>query len=80
MAPDCIHCGEPVTEQDRRFTYANGPVVHAECDLRAIAGSVGHQLGRCSCFGGDEEDPPGMTKREAARAAAALFVHMQTGD
>ena len=38
-----------------------------------VVGSVGHQLGRCSCFGGDEDDPPGMTVREAALAAVDLY-------
>ncbi len=42
---------------------------HVECNFRAIAGSVGHQKRRCSCFGGEEDDPPGLSKREAARAA-----------
>jgi hypothetical protein len=46
---------------------------HDECRVRAIAGSVGHQAHRCSCFGGQEGDPFGATKREAARAAAELF-------
>jgi hypothetical protein len=32
-------------------------------------GSVGHQKGTCSCHGGTEEDPPEMTKRQAAVAA-----------
>lgn len=46
---------------------------HLECQLRNIFGSVGHIEGRCSCAGGDEEDPPGLSRREAARAAVAAF-------
>lgn len=47
---------------------------HQECTIRSIIGSVGHQEKRCSCFGGTEEDPEGMTKREAAKAAYDLFT------
>jgi hypothetical protein len=36
-------------------------------------GSVGHQTCRCACFGGTEEDPPGMTKRMAALSAFKLW-------
>jgi hypothetical protein len=33
-----------------------------------------HQLRRCSCFGGsDEEDPPEMTWRQAAKVAVTLW-------
>jgi hypothetical protein len=47
---------------------------HRECFLRGVFGSVGHQRHRCSCYGGDEEDPPEMTVREAAFAACKLFL------
>ena len=46
--------------------------VHWECAARMVVGSVGHQMGRCSCNGGDAGDPEGMTKRQAAQAALAL--------
>lgn len=49
---------------------------HHECFLRGVLGSVGHQQKKCSCYGGTEEDPLKMTRREAARAAVALH---QTG-
>lgn len=44
---------------------------HFECGFRMIAGSVAHIQRRCSCFGGHDWhlDPPGMTRRQAARAA-----------
>jgi hypothetical protein len=69
--PACLWCGEPVApaEQD---PHRVGQPIHYECGLRCALGSVGHQRRRCSCYGGDEEDPPGMTRREAARAAAKL--------
>lgn len=48
---------------------------HLECHLRTIVGSVGHQRGLCSCFQRENplEDPPGLSLREAASAAAELF-------
>lgn len=45
---------------------------HRECHVRQIVGSIGHQLGFCSCAGGTFEDPPELSKRDAARAAAKL--------
>ena len=46
---------------------------HAECHIRQIAGPLAHQKGLCPCFGGkgDDEDK-GLTRREAARRAAAF--------
>jgi ribosomal protein L37E len=69
----CILCDERIAEGDMGSVYAGGTVAHYECTLRSIAGSVGHQLGRCSCYGGTEEDPPGLTHRLAAKAAARIF-------
>lgn len=46
---------------------------HLPCHLRSVLGSVGHIEGRCSCVGGDEEDPPGLSRREAAIAAVAAW-------
>ena len=76
----CFSCKELVAEGDSGVmmplveagsaTYAPQ---HRECFLRRIVGSVGHQQGTCSCYGGQEEDPPEMTKREAALAATKLF-------
>jgi hypothetical protein len=50
-----------------------GVAQHLECQLRSVLGSVGHIEGRCSCVGGDFEDPPGLTPREAAIAAVAAW-------
>jgi hypothetical protein len=53
---------------------------HAECFLRTVLGGVNHHKGLCTCCGGDEEpDPSGMTKREAARAAADAFNEKRHG-
>jgi len=72
----CADCDEAVAEGDSGFVIPHLEATsscerahHRECFLRHIFGSVGHQQGKCYCFGGTEEDPPGMTKREAARAA-----------
>lgn len=47
---------------------------HVCCFLRSTIGSLGHLQKKCSCFGGNEEDPPEMTKREAAVAATRYFA------
>jgi hypothetical protein len=55
--------------------YANGPLAHLNCFMRQTIGSVAHQLKQCRCYvpGSTEEDPPGMTKRQAADAAVAVY-------
>lgn len=53
---------------------------HLECWVRAGVGSVGHLRGRCSCYGGTEEDPDGLTLREAARAAVLVLLGVQLTD
>jgi len=54
-------------------------LVHRECRIRMIAGGANHQLRRCTCFGGsDPNDPPGLTTREAAAVAAAMFDQRHT--
>jgi hypothetical protein len=74
-------CGEAIAEADERAPMAEA--WHRECGIRMILGSVGHLERRCSCFrynqskeeSCDEDpagDPPGMSRREAARAAVAL--------
>lgn len=76
----CGSCGEPIAEGDSGMIMpclayaAGGPVAgelvqHIECAARQALGSVGHQLQRCHCYGGTEDDPPGLSRRAAARAA-----------
>jgi hypothetical protein len=93
MTWTCLHCDEPVTGDDivagasthQPLMKADGTCdfrgLHRECEGRMVFGSVGHQLGRCSCRGcdGTMEDPPGMTKREAARAAVDLARRRAVG-
>jgi len=76
----CLYCEELIATDDSgvfmMYLTVDGPrrvPEHRECFLRHVFGSVGHQRGKCSCYGGTEEDPEGMTKREAARAAVRLF-------
>lgn len=74
--PCCPYCEEPIGPFDLTdgITYNGEPArAHWECAARAVLGSVGHLNKKCSCYGGHEEDPPGMTKREAARAALHLY-------
>ena len=44
-----------------------------------VAGSVGHQMHLCGCYGGDKDDPPGLGRRDAARAALAYFTNGPLG-
>lgn len=69
----CRICDEAIAQGDMGTIDADGNVEHYECLMRLIIGSVGHLKRRCSCYGGDEEDPPGMTKRQAAQAAVRLW-------
>jgi hypothetical protein len=77
----CLRCHEPIGPNEYGYitAHSDGSLKpqHFECFMRAIVGSLGHQQGKCFCFGGTEEDPPEMTEREAARAALAYYVvHM----
>jgi len=77
----CLWCEEPIAVGDSGYLIpyidASGTTErahHWECHIRSISGSVGHQRGTCSCHGGTEGDPPGVSKREAAKAAAHEFL------
>lgn len=72
----CRYCDEPIAEGDTGTINFAGQVMHYECSLRLVIGSIGHQKGTCSCHGGTEEDPPGMTTRQAA-IAAARYWHLK---
>lgn len=80
----CARCDEPIAEGERGWLipHYDGAALserpyHYACGIRGIIGSVGHIQRRCSCYGGTDEDPPGMTERQAAEAALALFEEMQ---
>lgn len=72
----CQRCGEVIEQGDQGVMYSNGPVAHRNCFLRSILGSVAHIEKRCSCYveGAEEGDPPGLTKREGANAAVAVWA------
>lgn len=80
---ECGWCGEPIAADDSGVTMPYVPSVgqvtrmayHFECHARSVIGSIAHQQRRCICFGGavDENDPPGISKRQAAREALAYF-------
>lgn len=76
----CVWCSEPCSAADDRIggvDVRGAPLdgrIHRECAIRGAIGSVGHQNRQCFCYGGEVEDPPGMTRREAARAAAELWL------
>ena len=67
----CLWCDELVAPGD--LTHALLPSFHFACALRASIGSIGHIQKKCSCYvkeGPTEDDPPGLTKRQAARLVA----------
>lgn len=75
----CLWCEEKIKDGDKGFLISNisnteeyNPA-HTECFLRQIYGSIGHQKKNCSCFGGSEEDPVGLSKRESAIVAVDYF-------
>lgn len=74
---NCVYCDEPVAGGEQHDHFPGQPM-HIECGFRSLVGSVAHLLRRCSCFqlGSTMGDPPGMTKREAAKAALTLFQQM----
>jgi hypothetical protein len=75
---ECQYCGEEIAAAGEPFAVVNEGAawLHRECMVRMIVGSVGHQRRTCSCFGGAEEDPEGVTRREAARAAEKEFQRL----
>lgn len=72
----CLYCDEVFVEGDEGFLVPYDMAIgtrevgqHRECFFRSIFGSVGHMKKTCPCYGGTEEDPPGMSRRQAALAA-----------
>ena len=76
----CAWCDEEFIENDQGLEIPHlGEVIefrsfHKNCFLREIVGSLGHQQKKCSCHGGDTEDPPEMSIREAANAAVDFWM------
>jgi len=71
----CAHCSEEI----KRFELIPdcGGRMHRECLLRNVVGSLAHQVGTCSCYGGTRHDDPNLTLRENAKAAARYFMNVQ---
>lgn len=74
----CSWCEEGFNENDHGLVmdqHDEGGITdslwHRECLMRNVLGSVAHQRKECSCHDGEGEDEPGLTKREAAKAALA---------
>lgn len=63
----CLWCDEEIQPLDVGTIDHADQILHYECSMRMILGSVGHIRKRCSCYGGTEEDPAGMTRRQAAK-------------
>ena len=63
------------------LTHSLLPDYHFACALRVVWGPIAHVERKCSCYVKDglvEHDPPGLTKRQAARIVAD-YVNVQPG-
>jgi hypothetical protein len=68
----CSHCREQFARGESGVIA--GAPLHIECFMRVTLGSVAHQARRCACYGGGEYDPPGVSQRQAAKAAWEYFL------
>lgn len=75
----CGHCDELVlVDEPLQPVPVNGgsEFMHRECLMRSVAGSVGHQMRTCSCYGGiGNGDPIGVSVRDAAIKAFWYYMH-----
>jgi hypothetical protein len=71
----CTHCQEAIGPNDSGVKYCEHEFAHRNCHLRQVLGSVAHIERRCGCYvkGSEEDDPPGLTRRQAADAAVAAW-------
>lgn len=69
----CTYCREPIYLTE--LAPNRGALLHHECLFRSVIGSIAHQEQRCHCFvpGSTEDDPPGLSLREGARAAVLYY-------
>ena len=81
VGESCARCQEDIADGDPGYLVphmdehgASEKPWHRECFLRSIFGSVAHQKGECFCFGGEGEDDPDLTVREAAKASERYFL------
>lgn len=81
----CLWCREPLRAGEALSPIPVGTPVgmrqqHYECGLRSVVGGLNHLNGRCSCCGGDQPpDPPGETRRWAAKMAAQVWLARNPG-
>jgi hypothetical protein len=75
----CFYCDEPIAPTDSGVIYPDGDCCHKNCHLRGVIGSLAHVEHRCACYvpQSDEEDPPGLTKRQAANAAVEAYLQRE---
>jgi hypothetical protein len=76
----CAHCREKIVDGDSIVVIYNGEfLMHRNCAIRGVIGSVAHILKTCSCYvpGSTESDPPELTVREAADLAVELWNQEQ---
>jgi hypothetical protein len=81
MMPACPYCSEAIQpgEPTQSISHNGQPCeFHVECTVRMVAGSVEHQLGKCSCYGGSEVEPA-LSLRELARRAYKVFQETTGG-
>lgn len=80
----CGWCSERIAEGDNGVLMLPAipgtglpQAYHRECFRRAMLGSIAHLERRCSCSvpGATETDPPGISKREAARLVERWVEH-----
>jgi hypothetical protein len=72
ISRNCTHCHELCNDNDPDGHPINNncnKIIHVACLVHLLAGTVGHQRGECQCFGGDAEDPPGISVRDSGLAA-----------
>lgn len=80
----CLFCDESIVAGDdlarNLIGTEKGPrLAHEECAVRSIIGGVNHLQGNCTCCGGTmPPDPPGLTPRQAARAAYDVWMRKRT--
>jgi len=72
--PLCGYCGEPVLPHES-LALIEGDPLHYECGFRSVAGSVGHQMGQCPCYGVEDVSEIGMTRRQAAKLSLAYYLN-----
>jgi hypothetical protein len=73
VGESCISCEEPILAGEQGFIDAGGQPSHYECFMRAVIGSVEHQMKGPHGCDRTCQDADGLTKRQAARAAVRYW-------